>query len=60
MKGFGCDCPLCGAPVRVSLFVLDSAAVRFSHRCENCGKASALAAWSAPPIHREPWPAVVD
>jgi hypothetical protein len=44
----------------VSLYVLDSAAVRFSHRCENCGKASTLAAWSALPIHHDPPQAVID
>ncbi len=53
MRGFGCNCPSCGAPERVSLFVLDSAAVRFSHRCAHCGEASALAAWSVPPLHKE-------
>ena len=50
MRGFGCNCPSCGAPERVSLFVLDSAAVRFSHRCAHCGEASALAAWSVQPL----------
>jgi uncharacterized Zn finger protein len=60
VKGFGCICPVCGAAERVSLYVLDSHAVRFSHRCEHCGKASALAAWSAPPIHRDPPLALVD
>jgi hypothetical protein len=48
MKGFACACPSCGAPERVSLFVLDSPAVRFSHRCVACGKASTLAAWRVP------------
>jgi uncharacterized protein (DUF983 family) len=49
MKGFACACPSCGAPERVSLFVLDSPALRFSHRCATCGKASTLAAWSDHP-----------
>jgi hypothetical protein len=54
MEGFGCVCPCCGSSERVSLFVLDSAAVRFSHRCRNCGVPSALAAWSAPPGGPDP------
>jgi len=51
MKGFACACPRCGAPERVSLFVLDSPTLRFSHRCVTCGKASTLAAWSDRPAH---------
>ncbi len=53
MRGLGCNCPSCGAPARVSLFVRDSLTVRSSHRCVHCGEASALAAWSVRPLGQD-------
>jgi hypothetical protein len=50
VKGFGCACPWCGSAERVTLFVLDSASRRFSHRCKNCGIPSPLAAWTVAPV----------